>query len=273
MLLNLLSNAAESLEPETGRVRLSTGVLEAADLSLEGHVLPLDASAQAFAFVEVEDNGCGMDAHTRERIFDPFFTTKSSGHGLGLAASLGVVRRHKGTLSVDSRPGRGSRFRLLLPLTTMRPAEAPEPHIPGPCAKTGLNVLVADDQPMVREVASKMLSAAGHRVEGVDSGSAAIDRVAREGSGFDLVLLDLTMPGLSGEQTYDALRALRPQLPIVFYSGQRSEQDAAQLLLGRSHAAFLRKPFDLERLQRTVQECYERAREEEPQAQSSSSSG
>ncbi|MCB9622162.1 MAG: MASE1 domain-containing protein [Sandaracinus sp.] len=215
VVLNLVLNAVEAVGAR-GRVSVRAGA--------EGDAIRL----------EVEDDGPGMDEETRARIFDPFFTTKTTGRGLGLAAVRGIVTTHEGTLEVISSPGRGTTFRILLRRTD---EELPAP--PAPVAREkrrALRVLVLDDDDAIREVVRTALEMEGHEVEGVADGQEAIERTGAHP--FDVVLLDLTMPGLGGVEVLHGIRQRHPKMPAVLMSGY----DESQL---PHDEVFLAKPFTL----------------------------
>jgi PAS domain S-box-containing protein len=247
ILMNLVSNAAEALGDRGGRIRVRSGEVaigEAGDGEGDGAVAP-----GAYAFVEIEDDGPGMDAATRARIFEPFFTTKAAGRGLGLASAHGVVHAHGGALEVRSAPGKGTCVRVLLPRSQepLSLHEAAAEPTGDSSAERATAVLVVDDEPWVGEVAAEFLERAGLAVRLATGGEAAVELLRSQPDSIDLVLLDLEMPGMSGAETYRALRALRPELPVVLVSGY--DQDVASQRFGGGRlAGFLRKPYTPEML-------------------------
>jgi CheY-like chemotaxis protein len=201
-----------------------------------------------YVFLEVNDNGCGMPPEVKGRIFEPFYTTKFAGHGLGLAAVLGIVRSHHGAIKVYSEPGRGTTFKLLFPAI---PEGSQEPEKPGDEVSiwrgTGL-VLVIDDEETVRAVAARILESLGFAPLTAPDGAEGV-RVFREHAGtLRLVLLDLTMPHMNGEETFRELCRINPGVPVVLMSGF-TEKDTIDRFAGKELAGFIQKPFDRKRLQ------------------------
>jgi signal transduction histidine kinase/CheY-like chemotaxis protein len=240
-LVNLVVNAAESYGPGGGPVTVSTGRQAVTEGEPSGAWRPGPPVPGEYAWLEVSDRGCGMDATTLARAFDPFFTTKFAGRGLGLSAVLGIARGHGGAVEAESAPGKGTRLRLLLPA-------AAAPGVAGAVPDAGVAV-VADDEEPVRAVASRMLEALGFRVLAAADGREAVELVARDPSAVRLVLLDLTMPGLRGEAAAAEVRRRWPGVPVLFMSGYR---DAPA---GDAGEPFLAKPFRFEELARRVREA------------------
>ena len=170
-----------------------------------------------YVLLEVRDDGPGMDAETVDRIFEPFFTTKFTGRGLGLAAVLGVVRGHRGALSVESAPGRGTVFRILFaPSAQASGLEAPAEAVP---PRRDLTLLLIDDEEAVRDMVGEVLEQEGVSVLRAEDGARGVALFRDQRERVDLVLLDLSMPGLSGEETFRRLREIDPGVPVILSSG------------------------------------------------------
>src|SRR5262245_57783572 len=213
LVMNLVINAAEAIgEGNTGKVELSTRVRE-----LDGSGPPA-LPAGRYACLEVRDNGCGMSGETAARIFDPFFTTKFSGRGLGLAAALGIVHGHHGNIAVRSKPGEGTLFTVLLPLSETESMTVPEDAVAGSLAGSGA-ILVVDDEEVVLGMAEASLMSFGYRPLLAGNGRSAVEIVEESGDLIRAVVLDLTMPEMSGEETLQKLRAIQPELPVIIASG------------------------------------------------------
>ena len=224
VLLNLILNAAESIED--GRTGLVTV-----------HACEKDGLVQ----IEVTDSGCGIEAETQKRIFEPFFTTKFMGRGLGLAAVDGIVRALSGSISVESTVGLGTSVRVLLPAAWV-PAALPEPRTADSPAGTSGAVLIVDDELQIRKMAGALLKKRGIPVYEAGNGREAIDCLAANRDAIRVVLLDLSMPELTGDGALPAIFALQPDLHVVVSSGY-SETVVRQHFRGMRVGAFLPKPY------------------------------
>ena len=251
IIMNLVLNGAEATEGRAGIIRVTTGIMDADAAYLASTHLSPDLPEGRYVFLEVADNGRGMNGETLGRIFDPFFSTKFTGRGLGLAAVLGIVRGHNGALKVESLEGVGTTFRLLLPASTVIASPETTKVDPAPIWHGRGLALVVDDEPSVRHVATRMLVSMGFEVVTASTGSEAVELLGERPDAYSVVLLDLTMPGSRGDETFRELRALRADVPIILMSGY-SHQEASTLFEGEELAGFLQKPFRLERLRELV---------------------
>jgi CheY-like chemotaxis protein len=206
-----------------------------------------------YAKISVTDTGVGMNERTKERIFDPFFTTKDfgMGYGLGLASAYGIIKNHQGAITVESEPGKGSRFDIYIP-ASRKPVVNEEPSAPllVPGTET---VLLVEDQPAVAATAQEMLEALGYRVHVAESGREALDLFEKHKQSVDLIILDMIMPGLSGSETYDSVKKIDPNVKVILSSGYSIEGQAAEIL-EKGCNAFIQKPFTINELSAKIQE-------------------
>lgn len=258
VIVNLVSNASESLSDRTGTVTVATGVKEVTRDYLKGMYLCENLPEGTYAFVEVRDTGCGMDPATLSKIFDPFFSTKFTGRGLGLAAVMGIVRGHKGALKVGSDKGVGSTFTVLLPcMKQVVPTETRPAPAGGSWQGSG-TILLVDDEETVRAVTKRVLERAGFSVlsacdgvEGVEMFQANVDNIAA-------VLLDMTMPRMSGDDAFREMRRIRADIPIILSSGY-NEPEALERFTSDGPSGFIQKPYRAEELMvkmRSVLDAY-----------------
>ena len=248
VLTNLVVNARDAM-PRGGRLLVST-----AEVPASSNGTPT-AGAAGFALLTVTDSGCGMEEHVLKRLFEPFFTTKEvgKGTGLGLAMVYGIVQQSGGRIEVESESGRGSTFRVYLPLTH-ESAEPPAPPA-APAAADGGDetVLLVEDEEAVRQLACRALQAQGYNVLEAGDGMAALTVCQRHLRSIDLVVTDVVMPELSGVDLVERLRTVRPQLKVLYMSGYT---DSAVLRQGVavSEANYLQKPFTPDLLTRKVRD-------------------
>ncbi|MEW6387476.1 MAG: PAS domain S-box protein [Thermodesulfobacteriota bacterium] len=241
VLMNLLINAWQAM-PAGGEVRIRTWTWDLTDWqdpAWEVHPGP-------YVCLSVRDTGEGMDAETLSRLFEPFFTTKTSGQGsgLGLASAQRIIKNHRGAIQVSSQKGQGSTFTLFLPASPS-PPQSCSPRKDNLVAGQG-TVLVVDDEPLLRNVAARLLECLGYRVLTAPGGESAVQIFQENNGGIDLVLLDLIMPGINGLQTWEQLRAFNPEVRVLFCSGCGEEE---KLPPG---VDFLSKPYSLQILSEKV---------------------
>jgi PAS domain S-box-containing protein len=250
IIMNLIINASEAIGDQNGVITVSTGSMECSRSYLQEAYIDEALPEGTYVYLEVADTGCGMDEATRLKMFDPFFSTKFTGRGLGLAAVLGIVRSHQGTVKIISEPGRGTTFRVLFPALA-HPAVSAEPsRDDAPSGGAGL-VLLVDDEETVRTVAGAMLEKLGFRVLTARDGVEAVEIFRLQSRNITCVVLDLTMPRMEGEETFRRLRQLRPGVPVVISSGY-NEQEVIQRFAGQGLAGFIQKPYDFKCLQETL---------------------
>ena len=257
VLLNLAINARDAM-PHGG-----TLTIETANAQLDEHYAARHPEVRAGAYVllAVSDTGTGMDRAILARIFEPFFTTKSTGQGtgLGLATVYGVVKQSGGHVAAYSEPGRGSSFKVYLPVADER-ATVEAPPAAAPAGPAGGTVLVAEDEHLVREIARRVLEEAGYRVLTADDGDAALALASetheREGR-TDLLLTDVVMPGMSGPELARRMQRSAPGLRVVFMSGYPA-QAVAHHGVHAPGEHFLQKPFQPDALVAQVAEALRR---------------
>ncbi|MEO8904048.1 MAG: ATP-binding protein [Polyangiaceae bacterium] len=244
VVTNLILNALDAMEGRRGTLTLRSESVELLAPSNEPH----GVDAGGYVKVTVNDTGAGIRPEARERLFEPFFSTKGAGRGMGLAAAAGIVQAHNGWLGVDPTSTPGTSFVILLPVareSLARPALGPARLLAAPPAR---RILIIDDEPAVRLVTGKMLRVLGHQVVTADSGARGLQLLKEQPEAIDLVILDLTMPEQSGEQTLEQLRLVRSDLPVVITSGFQAE-DASMLLKQRYVVGFLDKPHTMTSLE------------------------
>ena len=244
--MNLITNASEAFEGREGEILVRTGALEA-------RANPYSSETPvAQVFLEVSDTGSGMDVETREKIFDPFFTTKFTGRGLGLAAVQGIVRAHGGSIRVESKPHRGTTFTVLFPAASRRASSILDEVEAQPARNGAGTILVIDDEDSVRDVARVAFEESGFAVLEANDGHDALEIFRERSVEIAAVLLDLSMPRMSGEETLTALRGVRPDVCVVLTSGY-SEQELSAKFAGQGLAGFVQKPFRASELVEKIQ--------------------
>ncbi len=254
VLMNMILNGAQAIEERPGRVTVTTGVevLGARD----GRYTQYTGDELApghYVALQIHDNGQGMDAVTLSKIFDPFFSMKETGHGLGLAAVLGIMRGHRGGVLVSSEPGQGSTFKLLFPASAAAAALPTAVNATSESETAVGLVLVIDDELPVREAVIDILDLENIGVITAAGGVEGIALYRERMAEIDLVLLDLSMPGMNGEETFRKLRQIDPHVRVILSSGY-NQIEATRQFTGKGLAAFVQKPYTVATLVAAVKQ-------------------
>ncbi|MFH1436630.1 MAG: response regulator [Pseudomonadota bacterium] len=250
IIMNLVTNAADAIGEGIGVVHVKTGCMDCDEAFLSASAINENLRPGTYAFLQVRDTGCGLDSETEGKLFDPFFTTKFTGRGLGLAAVAGIVRGHGGALRVQSTPGRGSTFTVLFPISAKPVRQKREREPSGLLCGRG-TVLLVDDEEEVRVTAGRMLERMGFTVLTASDGREAIDLFRAGSHEILFVLLDMTMPHMSGDETFRELRRLRSEVRVILSSGY-SEQDAVSRFRSDGLAGFIQKPYRFKDLREKI---------------------
>jgi signal transduction histidine kinase/ActR/RegA family two-component response regulator len=251
IVLNLMTNAADAIGDRDGQINVSTSVSDWTATQLAESYSAYSLPSGRYLQLSVSDTGSGMSPQTLSRIFDPFFTTKSSGRGLGLAAVLGIVRSSGGGLSVTSAPGKGTRFDVIFPAVDAPEGRPADERGPVPVHNERRTVLVADDEEMLRTISTVVLRKAGFDVLSVGDGLEAVRVFAANRARLSAIVLDMTMPGMSGQEVLAAIRRDNSTVPVVLSSGYDSA-DSAATLAADPFVQFLQKPYTPTELVRRV---------------------
>jgi two-component system cell cycle sensor histidine kinase/response regulator CckA len=243
---NLCVNAAEAM-PRGGELLLRTKYISHKDIAGKLY----DPKPGNYVMVTVADTGDGMDKEVLHRIFEPFFTTKElgKGTGLGLASTYGIIKGHGGYIDVESEKGKGTTFRIYLPAIercTQEGATTMQEPLGG-----NESILLIDDEEFVLEVGGRFLRALGYKTIEVNGGQAGIEIYKSNKDRIDLVILDMIMPGMSGREAYERLRAIDPHVKVILSSGYSIDGQATEIL-ERGCKGFLQKPFGLNELSREI---------------------
>jgi CheY-like chemotaxis protein len=254
VIMNLILNAAEAIGEDRGSVTVTTEVAEVS--TGETHIWHHGSNEMPpgeYVVLGVHDDGCGMDEATLARIFDPFFTTKFTGRGLGLAAVLGIVRGHKGGLKVDSRSGEGTSFSIYLPVVAEEDALGPglQETVEEGDDSCG-PILVIDDEAAVRDAVRDILDLQGLKTLMAHDGQSGLTLYAEYAEEIEMVILDLSMPGMGGLQVLQALREMDADVPVLLSSGY-AESEIIEDLDGMSQVTFIQKPYSAQSLVKAVQ--------------------
>jgi CheY-like chemotaxis protein len=246
VLINLFVNAWQAM-PGGGDLYLSAQNVELDEVS----VSPYGIAPGRFVRVTVTDTGIGMDEATRARIFEPFFTTKERGRGtgLGLASAYGIIKNHGGFILVESVKGIGSSFIIHLPASDREVERVQQPE--DELMKGQGTILLIDDEEMILEVGARMLENLGYRVIPAAGGRKGLQAFEQERETIDLVVLDMIMPGFGGNETFDALKRIRPDVKVLLSSGY-SLDGQAKAIMEKGCRGFIQKPFTMADLSRKI---------------------
>ncbi|MCE9530839.1 MAG: response regulator [Planctomycetes bacterium] len=255
VIMNLCLNARDAIK-SVGKITIDTECVEITNLDGQ---LSADARTGSFVRLRIGDTGSGMTTEVRARIFEPFFTTKEvgKGTGLGLAMVFAIVRQHQGWIECQSSVDHGTQFDVYLPKTNQSMKQTPiDMPTPLPTRLGNETILIADDEPMIRRLATLVLQRGGYTVLEAEDGQQAVDLYEREQDHIDLVLLDLTMPVLSGQEAFRKMLQINPSVKVLFASGYAVEQitiDEQEKVFG-----FVKKPYRAAELIQTIQEALRR---------------
>ncbi|RLA16146.1 MAG: hypothetical protein DRQ60_01340 [Gammaproteobacteria bacterium] len=254
VIMNLITNASEAIGDQSGIITITTGVIDCDRTYLQKAFAEEELAAGHYVFLEITDNGEGMDEPTRSQIFDPFFTSKFTGRGLGLSAVLGIVRGHKGAIQVYSEPGKGTSFKLLFPETTQPVEELGKKQSTHSKWMGSGKALVVDDDHMVQEVAQQFLLASGFEVLLASDGLEGVELFQQHAEELSVVLLDMTMPRMDGAEAFREMRQINDTIPVILSSGY-NEQEATNQFVGRGLAGFIQKPYQMAEFLAAVQQA------------------
>ena len=253
VVMNLITNAVEALGASNGVVVLTTGVMVCDDRCVRKSILEEKPPPGKYVFIEVSDNGCGMDVETQRRLFEPFFTTKFTGRGLGMAATQGIVRTHLGIILLESSVGEGTTFRILFPAiesSITQPIMAVDSPLPGAghLVERKGKILVVDDEEPVRSLAAEYVRHLGFEAIEAGDGNEALELYRRHADDIALVILDLAMPHMDGAAAFLELKKIRQDVRVILCSGY-NEQAVSEQFKQEKPDCFIQKPFQLKELE------------------------
>jgi PAS domain S-box-containing protein len=248
VLLNLYVNAWQAM-PGGGNLFLETSNV----VINENYVKPFTAEPGQYVLISVRDSGTGMDEQTQKRIFEPFFTTKEMGRGtgLGLASAYGIVKGHKGIIRVESERGHGTTFFIYLPASDRKVTHNEQD--PAEILRGGGTILLVEDEELIADVSQEILEELGYKVFVAHSGNEAIATYSEKGNEIDLLILDMIMPGIGVEETFDTLKSMNSDVRVILSSGY-SINNRVRDLIERGCNGFIQKPYNIGALSKKVSE-------------------
>jgi len=245
-IINLLVNAWQAM-PNGGDIHIITEDITIKDMENTLYKI----SSGDYIKISISDSGIGMAPSLTAKIFDPFYTTKKKekGTGLGLSSVYGIIKSHDGHIRVDSQPGKGSTFHIYLPVSHK---QTPVIHPPDESIATGSEtILIIDDEPDILEIGKEMLEALGYQVHSAQNGNKAIEYYSRYNGMIHLIILDMIMPGMNGEQVYERLVEINPDVKVLLSSGY-SQNGLTEKTLKKGCNGFIQKPFKIQLLSQTI---------------------
>ncbi|MFO8061580.1 MAG: response regulator [bacterium] len=246
IIVNLVSNAIDAIEDRRGVITVKTGYMDCDKAYMENTFVSESVPEGRYIYIEVSDTGTGMDEDTRTKIFEPYFTTKEQGRGLGMSAVLGIVRSNCGALKIYSEKGEGTTVKVLLPVENPQTCQFANPVKWQGKGK----ILIVDDDEKILEIASLMLKSIGFETITASDGAAAVDKM-KDDDDINLVILDLTMPKMNGNDTYSAIRQINREMPVIITSGYDSKRIEEEFA-GKNIAGIIEKPYRMETLKDIV---------------------
>lgn len=262
LLINSTINAYEAIGKEYGKISIKTSIVELGPDNKADFILEPESFAGKFLCIEISDSGCGMTEEVKSRIFEPFFTTKPTGRGLGLATTLGTIKRHFGGIAVSSEPGKGTSFRLYLPITQMHHEDFPILlHSESSYEELNMSgiVMLIDDEEEVRTAGQNILEELGFQVKAFADGCQAIEHINTASDSVDIAMVDLTMPKMNGLDFFMELRKLGKELPVLFCSGYTKNALPADVN-SNPLVGFIQKPYNIKNLRREIARLISRSR-------------
>jgi len=247
IIMNLIINAVEAIGDANGTIRVLLTEATFESDKTETDTFGTFIKASRYACLEVTDTGVGMDEETKKRIFEPFYSTKFTGRGLGMSAIQGIIKSHEGLLLLTSSPGVGTTFKVLFPLPETFDDVVTAPAILTPFKKSGVTILLVDDEQALRNVGAALLKSMGIKALTAQDGREALEIFREHGREIDVIMLDLIMPVMGGIDTYHELRKTDMTIPIVICSGYGVES-VAHVINNDQHAGFVHKPYKPEEL-------------------------
>ncbi len=247
VILNLITNASEAMGEAGGRLQLHTGLTRVDERPVPGLLPGTELEAGEYVYLEVEDNGPGLDEETRARVFDPFFSTKLSGRGLGLAVVHGIARAHDAAIALTSEPGVGTRFRVFFPVLSSSAGEASEQDglqvVEAAAVGVAGSILVIDDDDAIRELAEVVLHRAGYDVLVASGGIEGVELFSKNREKIAAVLVDIWMPDLAGDVVLERIRELNPDVPAIVSSGY-ADKITRDRIACEHRVRILSKPYE-----------------------------